>query len=71
MTFQLLELFAEIRIAQVLSDYFGERPALSVQKWTLRRIPPDTLTGWHQDGAFLGTEGPNGKPMDIFISLRH
>jgi ectoine hydroxylase-related dioxygenase (phytanoyl-CoA dioxygenase family) len=27
---------------------------LSANKCTLRRVSPDTVGGWHQDGAFLG-----------------
>ena len=34
----------------------GERPALSVKKSTLRRVPVDTQTDWHQDGAFIGED---------------
>lgn len=39
-----------------IADYLGERPALSVRKTSLRRIPKDIDAehGWHQDGAFLG-----------------
>ena len=37
-------------------QYLGERPALSANKCTLRRVPVDTATNWHQDGAFLGEE---------------
>jgi hypothetical protein len=41
-------------IGAVLSEYFGERPTLSAKKTTLRRALPDSRSGWHQDGAFLG-----------------
>ena len=34
----------------------GERPALSANKATLRRVPVKTSTDWHQDGAFLGQD---------------
>ena len=38
-----------------MTDFLGERPHLSANKCTLRRVPPeDMLSGWHQDGAFLG-----------------
>ena len=39
-----------------MSDCRGERPALSANKCTLRRVPVDTNTNWHQDGAFLGAD---------------
>ena len=38
------------------TDYLGERPVLSANKCTLRRVPVDTNTAWHQDGAFLGEQ---------------
>ena len=43
-------------VISVIEQYLGERPALSVKKTTLRRVPStlDTANGWHQDGAFLG-----------------
>lgn len=52
--FDLLEAIDELGLGDVLEQYLGERPALSVKKWTLRRVPVDSGTNWHQDGAFLG-----------------
>jgi hypothetical protein len=43
-------------VIRVIEEYLGERAYLSVGKATLRRVPPTTGAGWHQDGAFLGTE---------------
>ena len=40
----------------VIEEFFGERPALSVLKTTLRKVAPDSGTAWHQDGAFLGRD---------------
>jgi hypothetical protein len=53
--FELLETVREIGLDELIGAYFGERPALSVEKTTLRLV--DTATQhpeWHQDGAFLG-----------------
>ena len=52
--FELSELFARKGLDRVIAGYLGERPALSVKKCTLRRVPIDCGTGWHQDGAFMG-----------------
>jgi hypothetical protein len=41
-------------VVPMIEEYLGERAYLSIGKSTLRRVPPDTLTGWHQDGRFLG-----------------
>src|SRR5690606_15214867 len=54
--FEVLDLFERAGLRDVFTGYLGERPAVSVKKCTLRRVPVDTGTDWHQDGAFLGSE---------------
>ena len=56
MMFELCELVDDTGVGALVTDYLGERPALSANKCTLRRVPVDTATNWHQDGAFLGAE---------------
>jgi hypothetical protein len=51
---QLLEVFEAAGVREVVHDYLGERPVLSANKCTLRRVPVEANTNWHQDGAFLG-----------------
>lgn len=41
-------------VGEVIAEYFGEWPALSAKKTSLRRARPDSQSEWHQDGAFLG-----------------
>jgi len=41
-------------IDEFLTEYFGERPAISAKKTTLRRTPHDAQAGWHQDGKYYG-----------------
>lgn len=41
------------RLLPVVEQHFGERPVIAAEKSTLRRMPPDGLFGWHQDGAVL------------------
>ena len=55
-------------INSIIEEYLGERPALSVKKTTLRRVPStqDTTNGWHQDGAFLGDEI---RTVNLWIAL--
>lgn len=54
-------------IVPLLEAYFGERPALSLLKSTLRRVPASqSTTGWHQDGAFLGA---GIRSMNLWLSL--
>jgi hypothetical protein len=66
--FDALETFSEINLAEPLTGYLGERPALSVKKWTLRRVPVTSGTNWHQDGAFLGE---NIRVVNFWLSLSH
>lgn len=64
--FDLVEVFREIGLDSLVTEYLGEPPALSVKKCTLRRVPADTGTNWHQDGAFLG----NGiRTLNVWIAL--
>jgi hypothetical protein len=43
-------------VLQAVSEYLGERPALSANKATLYRLPNNPGSQWHQDGAFLGRD---------------
>lgn len=65
--FDVLQVFDDIGLRRVLTEYLGERPAFSVSKSTLRRVPLD-LNGadWHQDGAFLG-EGI--RTVNVWLAL--
>jgi hypothetical protein len=65
---RLIDVFVGARIDEVLTDYLGERPALSVKKCTLRRVPITSGTDWHQDGAFLG-EGI--RTCNVWLTLSH
>jgi hypothetical protein len=66
--FDVLEAFEEIGLDGPLTGYLGERPALSVKKWTLRRVPVTSGTNWHQDGAFLGQ---GIRTVNFWLALSH
>ena len=63
----LMDAFSHARLPDVVRDYFGEAPVLSVDKCTLRRVPLD-LGGaeWHQDGSFLGD---GIRTLNIWVAL--
>jgi len=65
--YEFIETIADLGLDRVISAYLGERPALSLQKCTLRRAEP-TQTGnaWHQDGAFIG---PHIRSLNVWFSL--
>lgn len=54
--FDVMEAFTNAGVIEVVAQFMGERPALSVEKTVLRRASPLFVAAWHQDGAFLGTE---------------
>lgn len=66
--FEMIETFEQVGLDRVLTGYLGERPALSVKKCTLRRVPIDTSADWHQDGAFLGS---GIRTINVWVSLSH
>jgi hypothetical protein len=67
--FDLLESFEQAGVREVVTEYLGERPALSINKGTLRRARPSVGTAWwHQDGAFLGR---GIRSLNIWLSLSH
>jgi hypothetical protein len=66
--FDMLETFEQSGLQQLATEYLGERPAIAVNKCTLRRVTPDVGEGfslWHQDGAFLG----DVRALNVWLSL--
>ncbi|NQX87830.1 MAG: phytanoyl-CoA dioxygenase family protein [Halioglobus sp.] len=64
---QTLHFLETTKVPSTISEHFGERPAISLQKSTLRSIQPRSKpTGWHQDGSFLGKDV---RSMNIWIAL--
>jgi hypothetical protein len=62
----MFETYEQVGLRRVVTDYLGERPVLSANKCTLRRVPLTAKTDWHQDGAFLG----HGiRALNIWIAL--
>lgn len=67
--FELLDTFEQAGLRRTITEYLGERPAISVNKGTLRRAAPKVGTEWwHQDGAFLGA---GIRSLNIWLSLNH
>jgi len=64
---ELLATYEDAGIRDIVTAYLGERPAISVNKGTLRRAAPKVGTEWwHQDGAFLGA---GIRSLNIWLSL--
>lgn len=63
----LLDLYGALGLKELLQDYLGEPPCLSVKKWVLRKTRlPVHEAGWHQDGAFMGQ---HIKSLNVWIPL--
>jgi len=56
--FQFLQIVHDVGIADLLTQFFGERPSLAAEKCTMFRVSAKEarmrVADWHQDGAFLG-----------------
>jgi hypothetical protein len=56
--FDFFEIAHAVGITRLLTQFFGERPALAAEKCTSFRVsakePRMRVADWHQDGAFLG-----------------
>jgi hypothetical protein len=63
--FHVLDAFERAGLRTLASDYLGGHPLISVDKCTLRRVEPDTMGSWHQDGAFLG----DVRALNVWLSL--
>jgi len=64
---EVIEAFTACRVIDHIAGFMGERPALSIGKSTLRRVPTTLLdTDWHQDGAFLGADV---RAMNVWLAL--
>jgi hypothetical protein len=67
MLFELAELLERTGVLAAVAGYLEERPALSVGKTTLRKVPVSLdNTDWHQDGAFLGK---NVRSVNLWLAL--
>lgn len=66
--FRLLEIYNKLGLQKLVTEYLGERPAISACKATLRRVTPKKgdVSSWHQDGAFLGTDI---RALNIWLAL--
>ncbi len=63
--FEVLDSFERAGLRTLITDYLGERPAISVNKCTLRKVSPDAGSAWHQDGAFLG----DVRALNVWLAL--
>ena len=58
-------MFRAAGLPELVGDYLGERPLISLQKTTLRKAEPQVPGAWHQDGAFMG----DVRALNLWLSL--
>ena len=64
---RVLQHLEDAGVIEMISEHFQECPALSLQKSVLRTVQPNpTITGWHQDGSFLGDKV---RALNVWIAL--
>jgi phytanoyl-CoA dioxygenase PhyH len=63
--FDLLDLFEGAGLGKVVTEYLGERSAISMNKSTLRKAQPTDGGAWHQDGAFMG----DVRALNVWVAL--
>ncbi len=69
-TATVLALCERTGFRDLATTYLGERPAISINKSTLRKVGPETFATeppsmWHQDGAFLG----DVRALNLWLAL--
>ncbi len=63
--FEMLELFRQAGLPELVEGYLGEPPMITAQKTTLRKAAPTVPGGWHQDGKFMGPV----RALNLWLSL--
>jgi hypothetical protein len=63
--FDMFDAFERSGLTEVINGYLNERPGITVQKCTMRKVDPDSMSAWHQDGAFLG----NVRALNVWAAL--
>ncbi len=67
----LFDAFGRAGLHALAAAHVGERPAISVNKCLLRKVPPPAAdegaraSAWHQDGAFLG----DVRALNVWLAL--
>ncbi len=63
--FEMMELFEQARLGELVGGYLGEPALISVHKTTLRKADPSVPGAWHQDGFFMGEV----RSLNLWLSL--
>jgi hypothetical protein len=62
----VFDVYEQVGLRRLITGYLGERPAISVNKSTLRQARAGvSAVDWHQDGAFMG----DIRTLNVWLSL--
>lgn len=65
LAFEMMEMFDAAGLPALIARYLGEPVAISLNKTTLRKVEPNVVGAWHQDGAFMG----DVRSLNLWLSL--
>lgn len=68
MMFDFLDVLDNVGLNSLITGYLGERPAMTLIKSALRRLPVIPGADWHQDAAVLGKRI---RTINLWLSLSH
>ena len=66
--FEFLNALENVGLAPLIAGYLGERPAMTLIKSALKRLPVIPGADWHQDVAVLGD---GIRTINLWLSLSH
>jgi hypothetical protein len=64
--YELLETFDQTGVKRLVTEYFGEPPALSYVKLAQRRLEAEARGGWHQDAAVYGMDA---RTLNVWVPV--
>ena len=65
LTYEMMEMFRDAGLPELVKSYLGESPMITIEKTTLRKAEPHVPGAWHQDGAFMGEV----RALNLWLSL--
>jgi hypothetical protein len=65
LNFDMMEMFGQAGLPELVAGYLGEPALVSLNKTTLRKAEPSVPGAWHQDGKFMGEV----RSLNLWLSL--
>jgi hypothetical protein len=62
---EMMEMYRDAGLPQLIGGYLGETTLMSVEKTSLRKAEPSVSGAWHQDGSFMG----DARAVNMWLAL--